>query len=135
MLMALQGSSLFVKEPTAAEMQTLRGWGMKWERKSQTLTAPATLELLDRLATIVRLPPAAQARRQSMQSIQTAVERERNTAVPAPLTDYPVRANLFAHQVRAANMCMLTFGWAAPRGGGPVSKEDGAGHGFGFLFE
>ncbi len=87
---------------------------MKWDKKTQTLRGAADLELLDKLSSIVRLPPAAENRRQRLRAVQDAVDRERINPEPVPFFKYPVKMPLYAHQVRGANMAMLTFGWAQP---------------------
>ena len=45
------------------------------------------------------------------------MDRELVNPEPVPFYKYPVKMPLYAHQVRGANMAMLTFGWMAPKGG------------------
>ena len=51
-----------------------------------------------------------------LDAVQEAVDAER--VRPArelkPLVKYPVKRNLYDHQVRASNMCLLTFGLVEP---------------------
>ena len=72
------------------------------------------IELLDKLASIVKLPPAIEAYRQQLHRVQDAVDRERTDEHPKPFYKYPVKMPLYAHQVRGANMALLTFGWVPP---------------------
>jgi hypothetical protein len=36
---------------------------------------------------------------------------------PVPFMDYPVKLPLYKHQVRAANMALMVFGFVSPEGG------------------
>ena len=49
-----------------------------------------------------------------MLSLQNAIDSERMAEKPVPLVKYPVKLNLFAHQIRGANMALLTFGFTDP---------------------
>ena len=115
MKMKLQGNILLIKEANNTQFTAIKSWNkMKWDKKTQTLRGAADLELLDKLSSIVRLPPAAENRRQRLRAVQDAVDRERINPEPVPFFKYPVKMPLYAHQVRGANMAMLTFGWAQP---------------------
>ena len=120
MKMALQGTTLFIKEADNVQFTIIKSWNkMKWSKANQTLTGTADLELLDKLASIVRLPPAIEARRTELRRVAAAVDRERMNENPVPFYPYPVKMPLYRHQTRAANMALLVFGWAAPEGGAP----------------
>lgn len=115
MKMAVDGGTLIIKDADNVQFTVIKSWNkMKWDKKTQTLRGTADLELLDKLASIVRLPPAAENRRQRLRAVQDAVDRERINPEPVPFFKYPVKMPLYAHQVRGANMAMLTFGWAQP---------------------
>lgn len=115
MKMALQGNTLLIKDADNVQFTVIKSWNkMKWDKKTQTLRGTADLELLDRLSSIVRLPPAIAERRNHLQTIQAAVDRERVNQTPTPLYNFPVKMSLYSHQIRGANMALLTFGWAAP---------------------
>lgn len=117
MKMALQGSTLLIKDADNVQFTVIKSWNkMKWDKKSQVLRGTADIELLDKLASIVRLPPAIEDRRTRLHAVQDAVDRERVNPEPSPFYPYPVKLPLYAHQVRGANMCLLTFGWAQPGG-------------------
>lgn len=118
MKMALQGSTLLIKEADNVQFAAIKSWNkMRWDRKDQMLIGTADIELLDKLASIVRLPPGIAAHRDRLHAVQDAVDRERVNPRKEPLVKYPVKMNLYAHQVRGANMCMITFGWVPPEGG------------------
>ena len=116
--MAIDGGSLIIKDADNVQFTIIKSWNkMKWDKKSQTLRGAADLELLDKLSSIVRLPPAAESRRQQLQSVQDAVDRVRINPEPVPFYGYPVKMPLYAHQIRGANMALLTFGWVPAKGG------------------
>ena len=119
MKMALQGNLLKIIEADNVQFTIIKSWNkMKWNKRLQQLEGTADLELLDKLASIVRLPPAIEARRQDMRRVQDAVDRERVNPEPVPLYDYPVKMPLYRHQIRGANMALLTFGLVEPGNGG-----------------
>lgn len=116
MKMALRGDTLIIIEADNVQFTVIKSWGkMKWSKKEQTLTGTADMELLDKLAGIVHLPPAIEARRLEMHRVQDAVDRERVNPEPVPLYKYPVKLPLYQHQVRGANMALLTFGLLEPQ--------------------
>lgn len=53
--------------------------------------------------------------------IEQAMEEEREkTEGIVPLIDYPIKVALYQHQIKAANMAALLFGFVNPR-----KKEEG----------
>lgn len=119
MKMGLKGTTLILAEVDNAQFTVIKSWRkMKWDAKTQQLTGIADLELLDKLAGLVKLPPRVEVRRRQMQSVTDAVDRERMNEHPKPFFQYPVKLPLYAHQVRGANMALLTFGWVPPERGG-----------------
>ena len=126
MKMALRGNALLIKEADNVQFSTIKSWNkMRWDKKAQMLTGTADMELLDKLASIVRLPPAIAQRRAELHAVQDAVDRERVNPEPVPLCGYPVKPHLFLHQIRGANMAMMTFGWVGPNAEG--SDKNGIG--------
>lgn len=110
--LALQGNLLQISGLDSMQFSIIRSWRrLKWDRKTQSFRGVVDLELLDRLAEMGRLPAEIAAYRDRLRDVQNAVDRERVRKTPAPLYDYPVKMPLYAHQVRAANMALLTFGW------------------------
>lgn len=115
MKMALQGNTLKIIEADNVQFTIMKSWNkLKWDKKSKMLTGVADIELLDKLASIVRLPPAIEAHRAELHRVQDAVDRERINPEPKPLVKPPVKLSLYKHQVRAFNMCLLTFGLVEP---------------------
>lgn len=118
MKMALKGSTLLIKEADNVQFTIIKSWNkMKWSKAEQTLSGTADIELLDKLASIVKLPPNIEAQRTELHSIAAAVDQERMNQNPVPFLRYPVKMNLFKHQVRGANMALLVFGFVKPDGG------------------
>lgn len=115
MKMKIENGSLIVAGIDSMQYAVIQSWNaMKWDRSRQWFEGAATGELLNRMAGIVRLPAPIEAERQRMNSIQAAVDAERIKDVPEPLYKYPVKIPLFRHQVRGANMALLTFGLVEP---------------------
>lgn len=115
MKMALQGNTLLIKDADNVQFSVIKSWNkMRWDKKTQLLSGAADMELLDKLASIVRLPPAIAQHRQRLHAVQNAIDRERVNPAPAPFANYPVKMPLYAHQTRGANMCLVAFGWVEP---------------------
>lgn len=115
MKMGIVGNYLVVYEAGPTYGSMIRSWGlMKYRAREQKWTGRVSRDLLERFAEIVRLPPYIQAVLDDMRKVQAAVDLERSLPDPAPLTRYPVRKNLYQHQIRAANMALVTFGIIAP---------------------
>ena len=118
MKMRLAGGVLTLIEVDALQFNVIKSWGkMKYSKKDKSLSAVADIELLDKLNDMVQLPAYIEAYRQGIHKVQDAVDRERTTKEPKPLMQYPVKLPLYQHQVRGANMALLTFGWVPPEGG------------------
>ena len=117
MKMALKGNTLLLIEVDAAQFAIIKSWNkMLWDKASKQLRGTADLELLDKLSGLVRLAPSVEARRRVLRRVLDAVDRERVNPEPKPFYKYPVKLPLYKHQVRASNMCLITFGWINPRG-------------------
>lgn len=115
MKMALQDNTLKVIEADNVQFAVIKSWGkMKWNKGKGQLEGIADLELLDKMASLVQLPPPIEERRQKLHKVQEAVDRERVNPNPAPMYQYPVKLPLYAHQVRGANMALMTFGLIEP---------------------
>lgn len=115
MKMALKDGQVLIVEADSTQFAIIKSWGdMKWSKPDRMFYGPAEIGLLNRLAGMVRLPAPIEAERQRMNRIQAAVDAERMKDEPEPLCRYPVRIPLFRHQIRGANMALLTFGLAEP---------------------
>lgn len=111
MKVAIKDGRIILAQIEQARMDKLKKTGMlRWNKAARTYSAPVTLDLLDVLAQIFPLPDTVEAERRRLAGIARELDAQRAAAEPAPLVPYPVRARLFRHQVRAANMAMLVFG-------------------------
>jgi len=115
MKMAMKDGQILIKDADNMQFTIIKSWNkMKWSKTEQMLYAPVESELLNKLASIITLPPVIEAERQRLNGIMAAVDRERMKEDPEPLYKYPVKYPLFKHQTRGANMALLTFGLIAP---------------------
>lgn len=115
MKMAMKDGMIRIIEADVTQAAIIKSWAkMKYSRSNQMYEGPVSMELLNRLAGLVRLPPTIEAVRKNMNKVQEAVDQERVRKEPKPLVDYPVTKSLYQHQVRAANMALLTFGLVPP---------------------
>lgn len=109
------GNQIAIVDADNVQFTVIKSWNkMRWNKAAQALTGTADLELLDRLAGLVRLPPNIEQLRSGLRAVQDAVDRERVNPEPTPFYKYPVKMPLYAHQTRGSNMCLLTFGWVPP---------------------
>lgn len=131
MKMAMKDGQILIKDVDNGRYTIIKGWNkMRWSKADKMLFAPVDLELLDKLAMLVTLPPDIELERIRLRSIAQAVDAERFKENPEPLYKYPVKLPLLKHQLRGANMALITFGL--------VDTNVQAGNqnkGFGFLFE
>lgn len=115
MKMALKDGQILIKEADNNQFLIIKSWSkMKWSKAEQMLYGPADMELLNKLAGIVRLPGPIEERRQKLNEVAAAVDRERMKEEPEPLYKYPVKLPLYKHQIRGANMALMVFGLIEP---------------------
>lgn len=119
MKMKMENGYIYIIEANAMQYAVIKSWQqMKWDKKNRWWSGFASLELLDKLSGLVKLPEPVNAERHHMAAVQKAVDKER--VKPAeevkPFVKYPVKKKLYTHQIRASNMCLLTFGLAEPPG-------------------
>lgn len=100
--------------------------GLRWNRTSRCMVGPMSLNLLDGLARYYKLPADMETKRQRLGKTRREIDAERLAEDPAPLLPYPVKANLYKHQIRGANMALRAFG---------ALDAKTPGGGFGELFE
>lgn len=116
MKMKLDEGMLMVADLDNTQFAIVKSWNlMVYNRKMRWMEGPATAELLNRFASIVRLPVHIENERQRLNRIQAVIDRERMTEDPVPICKFPVKANLFKHQIRAVNMALITFGLIEPQ--------------------
>lgn len=78
MKMAMKDGQILIREADNVQFTIIKSWGkMKWSRQTQTLSGPADIELLNRLAGLVNLPPSIEAERKKLNEVMAAVDRER----------------------------------------------------------
>lgn len=112
---------LIIKDITSEQFAVIKSWNkMVWKKATKTLEASCEIELLDKLSTLVKLPPRISAYRDELMKVQTAVDDMRIKENVTPIIQPQVKANLFQHQVRGYNMALINFTLR---------------RGFGFLFE
>lgn len=115
MKMKLDNGTLVISDCDNTQFNIIKSWNkMKWNKSRQWLEGPCTGELLNKLASIVRLPAPIEEQRNHFNEIAAAVDRERMMEDPVPLYKYPVKYPLFKHQTRGANMALITFGLIDP---------------------
>ena len=115
MKMALKDGKVLIKEADSTQGAVIRSWNrMRWNKSLKLFEGDLSGDLLDRLAKLVKLPQAIEEERQAIHRVQRAVDQERARKDPEPLVRYPVTKQLYKHQVRAANMALITFGIIPP---------------------
>lgn len=82
---------------------------MRWDKKTKSLRAKATLDTLDGLASIFTLPPKMAELRGRLRAKQDMIDRIRAEENPEPLMDFPVKAKLYKHQIKAVSMALVEF--------------------------
>ena len=108
----MKDGKIMLIEVDNTQMAIIKSWNsMKYDRRKNMMIGDCSKELLDKLSKIVRLPPAIESYRQRL----GAVDKMRVEKEPEALVKYPVQGSLYEHQVRAANMALLTFGLADPK--------------------
>lgn len=114
MMIALDKGRILIKDEDTVQRAIITSWGkMRRDRRTKLLVGDCDLELMNKLAEIINLPPKIEKLRQKLNTIQNRVDEERIKENPEALYPYPVTKKLYQHQVRAANMALLTFEMAA----------------------
>ena len=127
MKIALIRGVVTIAELSNLDFQRLKNiGGLRWNRTTRCMVGPVSLNLLDGLARYYKLPADMEAKRQRMGKTRREIDAERLAEDPAPLLPYPVKANLYKHQIRGANMALRAFG---------ALDAKTPGGGFGELFE
>ena len=102
-------------ECSPAQAGVIKSWGrMEYNRKTGTFTAPIGDEILNKRHDKGWLPQPYELERQRRIRVRAAVDKERIKDDPRPAVHFPVKASLYKHQVRAANMALITFGLIPP---------------------
>lgn len=127
MKIALIRGVVTIAELSNLDFQRLKNIsGLRWNRTTRCMVGPVSLNLLDGLARFYKLPADMETKRQRLGKTRREIDAERLVEDPAPLLPYPVKANLYKHQIRGANMALRAFG---------ALDAKTPGGGFGELFE
>lgn len=127
MKIALIRGVVTIAELSNLDFQRLKNIsGLRWNRTTRCMVGPVSLNLLDGLALFYKLPADMETKRQRLGKTRREIDTERLAEDPAPLLPYPVKANLYKHQIRGANMALRAFG---------ALDAKTPGGGFGELFE
>ena len=127
MKIALIRGVVTIAELSSLDFQRLKNIsGLRWNRTTRCMIGPVSLNLLDGLARYYKLPADMETKRQRLGKTRREIDAERLAEDPAPLLPYPVKANLYKHQIRGANMALRAFG---------ALDAKTPGGGFGELFE
>lgn len=127
MKIALIRGVVTIAELSNLDFQRLKNIsGLRWNRTTRCMVGPVSLNLLDGLARYYKLPADMETKRQRLGKTRREIDAERLAEDPAPLLPYPVKANLYKHQIRGANMALRAFG---------ALDAMTPGGGFGELFE
>lgn len=127
MKIALIRGVVTIAELSYLDFQRLKNIsGLRWNRTTRCMVGPVSLNLLDGLARYYKLPADMETKRQRLGKTRREIDAERLAEDPAPLLPYPVKANLYKHQIRGANMALRAFG---------ALDAKTPGGGFGELFE
>lgn len=127
MKIALIRGVVTIAELSNLDFQRLKNIsGLRWNRTTRCMVGPVSLTLLDGLARYYKLPADMETKRQRLGKTRREIDAERLAEDPAPLLPYPVKANLYKHQIRGANMALRAFG---------ALDAKTPGGGFGELFE
>ncbi|MCD8366111.1 MAG: hypothetical protein LUC83_09975 [Clostridiales bacterium] len=120
MLQKLENGTIYVK-PDKEQEAVIKSWRMmKQDKKRGYWYGPASIQLLQNLKRNGGLIPPAQEELERLLAVQRAVDAERvkPDAEVKPMCNFPVKANLYTHQIRAANMALLIFGLVDPEEAG-----------------
>lgn len=127
MKIALIRGVVTIAELSNLDFQRLKNIsGLRWNRTTRCMVGPVSLNLLDGLARYYKLPADMETKRQRLGKTRREIDAERLAEDPTPLLPYPVKANLYKHQIRGANMALRAFG---------ALDAKTPGGGFGELFE
>ena len=118
MKIKIEDGYIYIIEANEDQARQLKSWKdlVKWERKSAMWKAPVCLEFLNHFSRICRMPDILKEEKARLERVQQAVDAERIRPADEirPYYPYPVTKSLYSHQVRAANMALMTFGIVPP---------------------
>ncbi|MDO4564817.1 MAG: hypothetical protein Q4C04_04315 [Clostridia bacterium] len=93
------------------EYQIVSAWGLTiWDRARKAIIGPVSEDLLARLNRICTLPLDIAAMLSELRRRRQLIDSLRAEPEPKPLTDFPVKATLYEHQIRGANLALVSLG-------------------------
>lgn len=105
------GTYAFADNLRDEEYLALRATGAwKWNRSKHRMEARITAQLLGDLSEMGPLPEWAAEILRGYERRDAEMQRLRNEDHPEPVVPFPVRAKLYDHQTRGANMALCAFG-------------------------
>ncbi len=113
MLQKIENGMMFVKTDSKEQDAIIKTWRlMKKDTKRGYWYGLVSKQLLLNLQQNGGLIAPAKKLLNKMQAVQDAVDAERVKPDEdvIPMCRFPVKANLYKHQIRAANMALITFG-------------------------
>lgn len=117
MEMTIKDGNIQIRHLTSDQYNIIKSWNlMRWVRAEQLLRGRVSMELLDKLTVFGYLPYNIEAIRRQLHHTADLVNAERNAENPKPIVSYMVTKQLFKHQIRAANMALITFGFDPEKG-------------------
>lgn len=117
MKMKVENGMIYIIEVSPEQNAIFKSWSqIRYNRVKKWYEGLVSAELLNKMARNWKLPPVIEEERRRFNLIQEAVDRERVKPDEElrPMAKYPVKKKLFKHQMRAANMALLTFGLVDP---------------------
>jgi len=100
-----------ISKLSQVEYNAFDGLALKWNKQMGALVGVASIEVLQAVAHFMTLPPVLKERLTTLTSELSRYEKERNNEDPEELYPYPIKAKMFKHQIRGANMALLKWGW------------------------
>ena len=110
MKIAIVGNEIICAE-CGAYYENLRATGrFKWNRADKTMRGRFGLITLNALSECCKLPPKIAEQWDRLRAMDAAIKAQKCSEAAVPLVDYPVKADLMAHQIKGANMALIQFG-------------------------
>lgn len=120
-------AKLLVMDADPTQLGEIRSLGrMTWNRAKRWYEGDATVDLIDSLGALCRLPDELLALKAQLLTVQGRIDALRLQSPAIPIAEYPVKAKLFEHQVRGANMALVAMG---------LDRDAEHSGGFGLLME
>jgi len=134
MKIEIDGRNLRVFGCNEQTYKNLRG-DFNWDKSLHCFNVRMTVSNLNLLMQNVEAwPDWLEAKRRRLLYEERLVQIMKFDDDPKPIVEYPVKKKLFKHQIRGANMALMTFG-LLNFGAGYIPPAKGQGKGYGLLYE